>query len=187
MRIVLIGPPGAGKGTQAGIASARLDVPHISTGDIFRANLDQGTELGNAARAAMAAGDLVPDELVVAMVRDRLAEPDAAGGFLLDGFPRSRPQAHALDGLLADLGIPLTAVLELRVGTEEVLRRLAVRGAQSGRADDTEQTVRHRQRVYARQTAPLVNHYAGQGLLHTIDAVGEVDAVAERIRWALSV
>ncbi|TKA05017.1 adenylate kinase [Actinacidiphila oryziradicis] len=185
MRIVLVGPPGAGKGTQAEIISAQLAVPHISTGDIFRANLRQGTELGKSAQSYMDAGDLVPDEVVIAMVRDRLAEPDATTGFLLDGFPRSRPQAEALDGLLTDLGTSLDTVLELQVDTEEVVRRLAMRSAESGRADDTAETVRHRQEVYAQQTAPLVTHYAEQGLLNAVDAVGEVDEVTGRIMQAL--
>ncbi|MEV7384344.1 adenylate kinase [Streptomyces lydicus] len=185
MRIVLLGPPGAGKGTQAEIISAELNVPHISTGDIFRANLQQGTELGCAAQAYMDAGDLVPDEVVIAMVRDRLAQPDAAQGFLLDGFPRTRPQAQALDELLADLGRGLDGVLELRADTAEVVRRLIARGKESGRTDDTQETVRHRQQVYARDTAPLVKHYAQQGLLRTVDAVGEICEVTERMMRAL--
>ncbi|NYI05922.1 adenylate kinase [Allostreptomyces psammosilenae] len=190
MRIVLVGPPGAGKGTQAQIIAKKLGVPHISTGDIFRSNVSKGTELGLKAKSYMEAGDLVPDEVTNAMVRDRLAQDDAAGGFLLDGFPRNISQAEVLDGILADLGSGLDAVLELVVPDEEVVKRLSSRrvevdGKLIQRDDDREETVRHRLEVYAKQTAPLVDYYRERGLLSGIDAIGSVDEVTGRAMTAL--
>jgi adenylate kinase len=212
VRLVLVGPPGAGKGTQAQhIASAR-SVPAISTGDIFRANVSQGTELGTLAKTYMDAGDLVPDEVTVEMVRNRLAEDDAVKGFLLDGFPRNVPQAETLEGMLADLGNKLDVVLELVVDDDEVVRRLSGRrtcrtcgtnwhvdfdpptvegvcdrdgGELFQRDDDKAGTVRHRLDVYAKQTAPLVSFYATRGILVGIDATGPVDDVTERALEAL--
>jgi adenylate kinase len=212
MRLVLVGPPGAGKGTQAEFIASHLSVPKISTGDIFRANVQQGTPLGVEARRYMDAGQLVPDEVTVNMVRDRLAEADAADGFLLDGFPRTVPQASALDKLLADLGVALDVVLELIVDDDEVIRRLSGRRTCRGcgkiwhivfdapthegicdrcgselyqRDDDKADTVAERLRVYARDTSPLVTFYGAQCKLVGIDATGPVEDVTERAIDAL--
>jgi adenylate kinase len=190
VRVVLLGPPGAGKGTQAQIIAAELGAPAISTGDIFRANVSGKTELGTQAKAYMDAGDLVPDEITVAMVRDRLAEPDAKVGFLLDGFPRTIAQAEQLRETLADLGNGLDCVLELVVEEEELVRRLSGRrmlvdGEWVQRSDDEPETVRHRLQVYREQTAPLSGFYDGEGLLARIDAIGSVEEVTERALRAL--
>ncbi|WP_344170756.1 adenylate kinase [Pilimelia columellifera] len=212
MRLVLVGPPGAGKGTQAEFIAAHLAVPKISTGDIFRANVAQGTPLGIQAKQFMDAGQLVPDEVTINMVRDRLAEPDAGDGFLLDGFPRTTPQAQALDKLLADLGTGLDLVLELVVDDDEVIRRLSGRRTCRGcgkiwhvefdapnregvcdrcggelfqRDDDKAETIAERLRVYARDTAPLVDYYGAQGKLVGIDATGPVEDVTNRAIDAL--
>jgi adenylate kinase len=192
VRVVLLGPPGAGKGTQAQIIAERLGVPAISTGDIFRANVSGQTELGQQAKAYMDAGDLVPDEITVAMVKDRLAEPDAKAGFLLDGFPRTIAQAEQLRGSLADLGQELRRVLELVVDEDELVRRLSGRrvlidGQMVQRDDDKPETVRHRLQVYREQTAPLSGFYETEGLLSRIDAIGEVDEVTARALRALGV
>ncbi|WP_153505951.1 adenylate kinase [Cumulibacter manganitolerans] len=192
MRIVLLGPPGAGKGTQAQLLTGRLGIPQISTGDIFRANVGQGTELGKLAKTYMDAGDLVPDEVTVAMVEDRLAQPDAAGGYLLDGFPRTVAQAEALDALLAKAGSPLDAVLEIQVPDAHIIERLSSRvtmidGEAVQRDDDRPETVRHRLQVYAEQTAPLVDFYRATGALRSIDGVGEVDEITHRALEALGV
>ncbi|MFV2008831.1 MULTISPECIES: adenylate kinase [unclassified Micromonospora] len=212
MRLVLVGPPGAGKGTQAEFIAAHLVVPKISTGDIFRANVSQGTPLGVEAKRYMDAGKLVPDEVTINMVRDRLAEPDAAEGFLLDGFPRTTPQAAALDKLLADLGTALDLVLELVVDDDEVIRRLSGRRTCRGcgkiwhvefdapategrcdrcgaelfqRDDDKPETIAHRLVEYAEKTAPLVDFYGAQGKLVGIDATGPVEDVTVRAIDAL--
>ena len=212
MRLVLVGPPGAGKGTQAEFIAAHLAVPKISTGDIFRANVAQGTPLGVEAKRYMDAGQLVPDEVTINMVRERLAEPDSADGFLLDGFPRTTPQANALDKLLADLGTALDLVLELVVDDDEVIRRLSGRRTCRGcgkiwhvefdapsredicdrcggelfqRDDDKAETIAERLRVYARDTAPLVDYYGAQGKLVGIDATGPVEDVTVRAIDAL--
>jgi adenylate kinase len=191
VRVVLLGPPGAGKGTQAQVIAGRLGVPAISTGDIFRANVSGGTELGTQAKTYMDAGDLVPDEITVAMVSDRLAEPDAKAGFLLDGFPRTITQAEKLRSSLAELGQRLTCVLELVVDEDELVRRLSGRvvivdGKPVQRDDDKPETVRHRLEVYHAQTEPLSAWYAEEGLLARIDAIGEIDQVTERALQALS-
>jgi adenylate kinase len=185
VRLVLVGPPGAGKGTQAQVVAVELGVPHISTGDIFRSNVAGGTELGRQAQAFMDAGELVPDSVTNAMVADRLAAPDAAGGFLLDGYPRNTDQAIVLDTLLGERGTMLDAVVELVVDTDEVVQRLLARAIKDGRADDTEDVIRRRLEVYAEQTAPLVGHYSSQGLLRTVDGVGQVSEVSQRILQAL--
>ncbi|MEU4713878.1 adenylate kinase [Micromonospora purpureochromogenes] len=212
MRLVLVGPPGAGKGTQAEFIAAHLSVPKISTGDIFRANVSQGTPLGVEAKRYMDAGKLVPDEVTINMVRDRLAEPDAAEGFLLDGFPRTTPQAAALDKLLADLGTALDLVLELVVDDDEVIRRLSGRRTCRGcgkiwhvefdattregicdrcgselfqRDDDKPETIAARLREYAEKTAPLVDYYGAQNKLVGIDATGPVEDVTVRAIDAL--
>jgi adenylate kinase len=179
VRLVLVGPPGAGKGTQAERMAARLGVPHISTGDLFRANLQERTPLGVEAQKFMDAGELVPDEVTVAMVRARVAQPDAAPGFILDGFPRTAPQAEALAVLLDEQGLKLDAVVEFAVADEVVVGRLLGRG----RSDDTEDVIRRRQQVYRDETAPLLDYY--RDLLVSVDAVGTVDEVTERVIAAL--
>ncbi len=190
MRVVLLGPPGAGKGTQAQIIAGHLAAPAISTGDIFRANVSGRTELGQKAKTYMDAGDLVPDEVTVAMVKDRLAEPDAKAGFLLDGFPRTIAQAEQLRDSLAELGNGLDRVLELVVDEDELVRRLSGRrmlvdGEWVQRSDDEPETVRHRLQVYREQTAPLSGFYEGEGLLARIDAIGSVEDVTARALEAL--
>lgn len=206
-RVVLLGPPGAGKGTQAARVSETYDIPHIATGDIFRTNVKDDTELGRKAKEYMDAGELVPDDVVVGMVRDRLKEDDAADGFVLDGFPRTVPQAQALEETLADMERPLDCVLRFSVGEDEIVERITGRrtcpecGAvyhvdasppeQEGicdrcgselvqREDDREEVVRNRLEVYHRQTEPLEFFYWQRGLLRDVDAVGEVDDVTKR-------
>lgn len=180
MRIVLVGPPGAGKGTQAARLAERLDAPHISTGDIFRENMKNETELGKEAQRYVDAGDLVPDEVTVKMVKDRLAQPDAAEGFLLDGFPRNTAQAQELETVLSDLGQRLDAVLVFEVDDEELIKRLTSRG----RSDDTEETIRHRQEVYRSETEPLIAHYSDIAV--RVDAVGSVEEITDRAMDALA-
>jgi adenylate kinase len=212
VRLVLVGPPGAGKGTQAQFIAEHLAVPKISTGDIFRANVSAGTPLGVEAKRYMDKGDLVPDQVTIDMVRDRLAQPDAASGFLLDGFPRTVPQAEVLDDMLRDAGGKLDVVLELVVDNDEVVRRLSGRrtcrscnhiwhvefdppaaagvcdldgGELFQREDDKPETVQNRLEVYDEQTAPLVSYYASRGVLVGIDATGPVDDVTTRAIDAL--
>ncbi|GAA5001647.1 adenylate kinase [Kitasatospora paranensis] len=213
MRIVLVGPPGAGKGTQAHVLAKTLSIPHISTGDLFRANISQGTPLGLEAKAYMDAGRLVPDEVTIGMAKDRMLQSDAAGGFLLDGFPRNLGQAKALDEFLAEQGIALDGVLDLEVPEDEVVKRIAGRrlcrndgghvyhvvynptktdgvcdecgGELYQRPDDTEEKVRTRLEVYHTETEPIIEYYAQQGLLVTITALGKVDEVTERAVGAL--
>ncbi|MGQ4511750.1 adenylate kinase [Streptomyces sp. DW26H14] len=213
MRIVLVGPPGAGKGTQAAYLAKNLSIPHISTGDLFRANISQGTPLGKKAKEYIDAGELVPDEVTIGMARDRMAESDAADGFLLDGFPRNVAQAKALDESLAGDGLALDAVLDLEVPEDEVVKRIAGRricrndsahvfhvtynppktegvcdvcgGELYQRADDDEETVRKRLEVYHRETEPIIDHYRTQGLVVTISALGKVTEVTGRAMEAL--
>jgi adenylate kinase len=190
MRIVLLGPPGSGKGTQAAFLAETLGVPAVSTGDLFRAHVDAGTELGRTAAAYAAAGDLVPDDVTMTMVVERLTQPDCSGGYLLDGFPRTIGQAELLRDRLAARGKQLDAVVVLVVDDTELIRRMASRqvlvdGAWIVREDDKPETVRHRLAVYRALTAPLVDFYADQGLLRRVEADGEVTEVAARVRAAL--
>ncbi|MEU9921041.1 adenylate kinase [Streptomyces griseoluteus] len=213
MRIVLVGPPGAGKGTQAVRLAEKLGVPHISTGDLFRSNISRQTELGKLAKSYMDAGNLVPDEVTIAMAKDRMEQPDAKNGFLLDGFPRNVSQAQALDELLQSKGIKLDAVLDLEVPEEEVVKRIAGRricrndsshvfhvtysgskkegvcdvcdGELYQRDDDSEDTVRKRLEVYHTQTEPIIDYYKTQGLVVTIPALGPVDEITKRALEAL--
>ena len=212
MRLVLVGPPGAGKGTQAQFLSSHLSIPKISTGDIFRDNVSHGTTLGRRAQAYMERGDLVPDEITIAMVTDRLADDDAGAGFLLDGFPRNVPQAETLKKLLSAWDTRLDVVLELVVDDDEVVRRLSGRrtcrrcgrvwhatfdppsrhdicddcgGELFQRDDDREETIRHRIEVYQQQTSPLISFYADEGILLGIDATGPVDEITDRALNAL--
>ncbi|MFJ9813990.1 adenylate kinase [Streptomyces sp. NPDC101151] len=213
MRIVLVGPPGAGKGTQAVRLAEKLAIPHISTGDLFRANISQQTELGKLAKSYMDAGNLVPDEVTIAMAKDRMEQPDAENGFLLDGFPRNVSQAEALDQLLERESIQLDAVLDLEVPEEEVVKRIAGRricrndsshvfhvtysrpeqdgvcdvcgGELYQRDDDSEETVRKRLEVYHTQTEPIIDYYKAQGLVVTISSLGPVDEITQRALEAL--
>jgi adenylate kinase len=180
-----MGPPGAGKGTQAKVISERLAVPAISTGDIFRRNVAERTQLGVEAKRYMDAGDYVPDEITNAMVRDRLAQPDAAEGFLLDGYPRTVAQVTELDSMLSDAGRRLDAVVVLTVDKDEVVQRLLRRARDEGRVDDTEEVMRHRQDVYDEQTAPLIKVYDDRGLLVAVDGMGRVEDVTSRVLEAL--
>ena len=181
MRLVVLGPPGAGKGTQAVKLAEHFACADVATGDIFRANVAEGTDLGRAAQEYMDRGDLVPDELVIAMVMERLASSDCDAGFVLDGFPRTVAQAEALDLRLADLWVPLHAVLCFEAAEEELLRRLAGRAAAQHRADDVEQTIRHRLEVFASKTRPLIDYYSHRRLLTMVDGVGRVEEVTVRI------
>lgn len=181
MRLVLMGPPGAGKGTQAKVLCEYLKVPHISTGDLFRANSRAGSELGLAAAAFLEGGEYVPDAITNEMVRERLQRPDAAAGFLLDGYPRTLAQVAALDAMLAELGLALDLVVELVAETDAVVARLLRRADEQGRADDTEEVIRRRLQVYSEQTSPLAGQYRARGLLVEIDALGSVDVVRNRL------
>jgi len=177
---VLLGPPGAGKGTQATRIAARFDVPHVATGDIFRSNVRAATPLGTEAKAYMDRGDLVPDDVVIRMVSDRLAAADCSDGFVLDGFPRTVPQAIALEDALERQQGPLDVVLRFVVDDDEVVTRLSSRRAVEGRSDDAEEVVRHRLEEYHAKTEPLEFFYVERGLLRDVEAVGPVDEVTER-------
>jgi len=185
MRMILMGPPGAGKGTQAQVVAERYSIPAISTGDIFRKNASEGTELGIQAQRFMDAGEYVPDELTNLMVRNRIDEPDAERGFLLDGYPRTLAQVEELDGMIKHTGHVLDAVVVLTVDKEELVQRLLQRAQTEGRADDTEDVVRRRQEVYHDQTAPLIDVYRDRGLMIEVDGMGEVDEVSKRVLDAL--
>ncbi|MBN9633536.1 MAG: adenylate kinase [Actinobacteria bacterium] len=185
-RMLIVGPPGAGKGTQASRITTAYGIPDISTGDIFRANIKNETPLGKEVKAIVDAGDYVPDSLTNALVTDRLAEDDAAGGFLLDGYPRTLDQVTYLDELLASKGQELAAVIQLVADQDEIVARLTKRAQEQGRADDSEEAIRHRQEVYVRETSPLIEVYRDRGLLVEVDGLGGVDEVAARIRSALA-
>jgi adenylate kinase len=185
-RLLIVGPPGSGKGTQASRISEHLGIPTISTGDIFRKNIAEQTELGRQVKAIVDSGDYVPDELTNALVKDRLEQADADGGFLLDGYPRTPDQVAYLDGLLAARGHVLDAVLQLVADPEEIVRRLRQRSAEQGRADDSEEAIRHRQDVYLRETQPLLEIFRERELLVAVDGLGTVDEVWERLLGALT-
>jgi adenylate kinase len=187
MRLVLMGPPGAGKGTQAKFVADHFKIPAISTGDIFRANVSRGTPLGVEAQRYMDSGEYVPDEITNLMVRDRIDQPDAEPGFLLDGYPRTLDQVKELDGMIAFTGHRLDAAVALTVDEDEIVQRLLQRAESEGRADDTEDVIRRRQEVYAEQTAPLIDVYRNRGILVEVDGLGEVDDVTARIFEALDV
>lgn len=184
-RLLIMGPPGAGKGTQAVAVAENLGIPTISTGAIFRQNLAAGTPLGQQAKAYMDAGEYVPDDVTNEMVRARLDEPDAGDGFLLDGYPRTVEQVHALDGILRDNGLELDKVIELTVDTDAVVARLLKRAEIEGRADDNEETIRRRMVVYSEQTAPLLKIYGDRGILVRVDGMGSIDEVRDRVVAAL--
>lgn len=184
-RLLIVGPPGSGKGTQAAYIAEAFGIPAISTGDIFRHHITHKTELGLKVQAIVDAGDYVPDELTNQLVAQRLSESDCAKGFLLDGYPRTADQVRFLDELLAQDGA-LEAVVRLTADEDELVRRLTHRAHEQGRADDTEEAIRHRQNVYNEQTAPIIDIYRGRGLLVEVDGIGGVDEVAARIREALA-
>ena len=180
-----MGPPGAGKGTQASVVAEHFGIPAISTGDIFRANVSQGTDLGRKAKVYLDAGEYVPDEVTNLMVRNRIDEPDAEPGFLLDGYPRTLAQVEELDGMIKHTGHVLDAVVVLTVDSEELVQRLLQRAETDGRSDDTEDVIRRRQELYLEQTEPLIEVYRERGLLIEVRGMGEVDEVTERIFEAL--
>jgi len=186
VRLLIVGPPGAGKGTQATMIAERYGIPAISTGDIFRANIKNQTELGKQVEAIVSSGSYVPDELTNAIVADRLTESDAQQGFLLDGYPRTVEQVHELDRMLAVQEATLDAVVLLEADIDEVVQRLLKRAAEQGRADDTEEVIRHRQEVYAEQTQPLIDVFDQRGIVLRVDGLGSIEAVAERISALLS-
>ena len=182
IKVVFLGPPGAGKGTQAVRIAKKYNVPHISTGDILRAAVKEGTELGKLAKSYMDRGELVPDDVIIGIIRERLSQPDVRErGFILDGFPRTIAQAEALDELLAKMELPLDKVIYLNVDDEEIVKRLLARG----RADDTEEVIRNRLKVYREQTAPLVDYYTEKGLLVEIYGVGEIEEITKKIEESL--
>ena len=183
----MMGPPGAGKGTQASFVAEHFGIPAISTGDIFRANVAEGTPLGVEAKRYMDAGEYVPDEITNKMVRNRIDEPDAEPGFLLDGYPRTLAQVEELDGMVEFTGHRIDAAVVLTVDGEEIVQRLLQRAEVEGRADDTEDVIRRRQEVYREQTEPLIEVYRDRGILVEVDGIGEVDQVTKRIFEALDV
>jgi adenylate kinase len=187
MRLILMGPPGAGKGTQAQVVADHFSIPAISTGDIFRANVSQGTPLGVEAKRYMDQGEYVPDEITNRMVRNRIDEADAEPGFLLDGYPRTLAQVEELDGMIEFTGHSLDAAVVLVCDDDELVKRLLHRAQVEGRADDTEDVIRRRQEVYAEQTEPLIGVYRDRGILVEVDGMGEVDQVTKRIFDALDV
>ena len=188
MKLIFLGPPGAGKGTQAARIELAYEIPQLSTGDMLRAAVAAGTETGRQAKDIMARGDLVPDDLVVGIISERIQAADCANGFILDGFPRNVSQARALDGVLVEKGVNLDAVIELAVDPEILIARILKRAQESAdgpRDDDTEEALQHRLRVYEEQTAPVADFYAEKGILRTLDGMQEIDEVTQQIRSAL--
>lgn len=181
MRIIFLGPPGAGKGTQAKRIATEFSIPHISTGDMLRAAVEAGTELGKYAKHIMDSGQLVPDETIIALIEQRVSEPDCSDGYILDGFPRTVPQAESLGSMLAARGESIDVVLLFDVPAEEVLRRMESRRASEGRADDASETQRERLKVYEAQTAPLIDFYKANGLLRVVSGVGSVEEIQRRL------
>ena len=186
MRLVLLGAPGSGKGTQAARLKDHLQVPHISTGDLLRAEVAAGTRLGLAAKEIMARGDLVSDAILLDMLEDRISRPDTGNGFILDGYPRNLAQASALGGLLARIGQPMDRAVQLDVDSELLVARIAGRAKAEGRADDNPESVRKRLKIYDEQTAPVVDYYRQRGLLSVVDGVGTLDEVLTRILEAIT-
>lgn len=178
---ILLGPPGAGKGTQAKLLAEHLGAEHVSTGDLLRTAVAEGTELGRKAKSFMEAGELVPDELILGMVREKLGK-GSEGGWILDGYPRNRAQAESLDGMLEDVDESIACVIDLEVPEDELVRRIAGRAADEGRADDTEETVRNRLRVYREQTQPLIDYYGERGLLRAVEGVGGIEEIGSRLQ-----
>jgi adenylate kinase len=187
MRIVLLGAPGSGKGTQAALLVQQLDLPHISSGELLRAAVKAGTLLGRKAKTVIDRGDLVSDEIMLGLIEERLSANDAKNGFILDGYPRNLAQAEALDDLLERLGQPVDEALQIDVDVEMLVARIARRAAEEGRSDDSEEVVRKRMQVYAEQTAPVVDHYAGKGLLSRVLGDGSIEEVFQRIRGVLQI
>jgi len=181
MRIVILGPPGSGKGTQAALLRDQLGVVHISTGVLLREAVEQQTTLGRKAKSFMDAGDLVPDDLVLGLIEERLGQPDVARGFILDGYPRNLAQAEALDSVLDRVGQPVDIAVSVTVNEGEIVDRLSRRAVEEGRSDDTEDVIRNRLRVYSKQTAPVAGHYAGRGQLREVDGMGSVEEVNQRM------
>ena len=187
MRIVLLGAPGSGKGTQAALLVENLEVPHISTGAVLRAAVKSGTLLGQKAKAVMDRGELVPDDVMLGLMDERLSAPDVENGFILDGYPRNLAQAEALDELLERLGQPVDEALQIDIDTEMVIQRIAERARKEGRSDDTEAVARNRMKVYAEQTAPVVDYYARRGVLSRVLGQGSVEEVFQRIMGVLQI
>ncbi|MFC7432299.1 MULTISPECIES: adenylate kinase [unclassified Agrococcus] len=185
-QLLIVGPPGAGKGTQAARIAERFGIPTISTGDIFRSNIKEQTELGKQVTAILDAGDYVPDSLTNDLVEDRLAQADAQEGYLLDGYPRTEGQVAFLDAINERRGRGLDAVVRLVADHDEVIRRLRLRASEQGRSDDTDEAMRHRLEVYERETEPILAAYAGRGVVVEIDGLGDIDEVTERILAALA-
>lgn len=184
-RLLLLGPPGAGKGTQAKTLVENLGVPQISTGDMLRAAVAAASDVGKLAQAYMDRGDLVPDDVVIGVARERLSKPDCEKGFILDGFPRTRAQAEALDEMLGEMGTSLEACVSLEVGEDELVARLLKRAELEGRSDDDEETIRNRMQVYRNQTEPLTGYYRKKRVLREVDGIGTVDEIQDRVREAL--
>jgi adenylate kinase len=187
MRIVLLGAPGSGKGTQAALLVEKLELPHISTGELLRSAVAAGTELGRKARQVMDRGELVSDDIMLGLIEDRLSRDDARAGFILDGYPRNLVQAQALDALLTRLNQPIDEALQIDVDVEMVIQRIAKRAAEEGRSDDSEEVARNRMKVYAEQTAPVVDYYAEKGLLSRVLGVGTIEDVFQRILGVLKI
>lgn len=187
MRIVLLGAPGSGKGTQAALLVEELTLPHISTGELLRSAVQSGSELGQQAKALMDEGDLISDDIMLGLIKERLTQDDAEVGFILDGYPRNLAQARDLDEFLGSIDRPVDEALQIDVDIEGVIARIAKRAAEEGRSDDGEETVRHRMEVYAEQTAPVVDYYARKGMLSRVLGDGTIDEVFQRIRGVLQI